>query len=113
MARSVREAAEVHIGEPRRNASGRAIPAEVPVHVADVHDVNAVLDALAGHHFGCVVDLLSFDEKDADAVRMWTERTGQYIQISSASIYHKPVDHLGPWCAATRSLSRATGPTCG
>src|SRR5689334_23781737 len=57
-----------------------------------MRDVNAVLDALAGHQFDRAVDFLSFDEKDAtDAVRLWTGRTGQYIQISSVSIYHKPV----------------------
>jgi nucleoside-diphosphate-sugar epimerase len=174
VARSVREGAEVHILNRGRNASGRPIPDDVSVHVADVHDVNAVLDALAGHEFDCVVDFLSFDEKDAAAaVCMWTGRTGQYIQISSASIYHKPVrrvpftestprhnpflpyarakiaaenairaayeetqfpativrpshtyDDARPplpgdwtvwdgWCAATRSLSRATGRICG
>jgi nucleoside-diphosphate-sugar epimerase len=92
VARSVREGADVHILNRGRNASARPIPDEVSVHVADVHDVNAVLDALNGHQFDCVVDFLSFGEKDAaEAVRIWTGRTGQYIQISSASIYRKPV----------------------
>jgi nucleoside-diphosphate-sugar epimerase len=101
VARSVREGAEVHILNRGLNASGRPTPDEVSVHVADVHDLNAVLDALTGHQFDCVVDFLSFDEKDAaNAVRMWAGRTGQYIQISSASIYHKPV-HRVPFVEST------------
>ena len=63
--------------------------------------MSAAADALGGHEFDCVVDFLSFDEKDAAAaVQLWTGRTAQYIQISSASIYHKPV-HRVPFTEST------------
>jgi nucleoside-diphosphate-sugar epimerase len=101
VARSVAEGTEVHILNRGRNPNGRPVPDEVSVHVADVHDVDAVADALAGHQFDCVVDFLSFDEKDAAAaVQLWAGRTAQYIQISSASIYHKPV-HRVPFVEST------------
>jgi nucleoside-diphosphate-sugar epimerase len=81
--------------------SGRPVPDEICGHVADSRNADAVADALAGHEFDCVVDFLSFDEKDATAaVRLWAGRTGQYIQISSASIYHKPV-HRVPFAEST------------
>jgi nucleoside-diphosphate-sugar epimerase len=101
VARSVDEGSEVHILNRGRNASERPVPHGVSGHTADVHDVNAVVDALAGHQFDCVVDFLSFDEKDAAAaVQLWAGRTAQYIQISSASIYHKPV-HRIPFVEST------------
>jgi nucleoside-diphosphate-sugar epimerase len=77
------------------------VPEGVRAHTADVRDVSATADALAGHEFDCVVDFLSFDEKDAAAaVQLWAGRTAQYIQISSASIYHKPV-HRVPFVEST------------
>ncbi|HEY2278333.1 MAG TPA: NAD-dependent epimerase/dehydratase family protein [Streptosporangiaceae bacterium] len=101
VARSVREGSEVHLLNRGRNAGQRPVPDGVSVHTADVHDVNAAEDALAGHQFDCVVDFLSFDEKDAAAaVQLWAGRTAQYIQISSASIYHKPV-HRIPFVEST------------
>jgi nucleoside-diphosphate-sugar epimerase len=99
--RSVSQGAEVHILNRGLSASGRVTPREVSVHVADVRDSNAVAGALAGHQFDCVVDFLSFNEKDAaNAVRLWAGRTRQYIQISSASVYHKPV-HRIPFVEST------------
>ena len=101
VARSVAEGSEVHILNRGRNPSGRPVPEAVSVHTADVYDVSTTADALAGHEFDCVVDFLSFDEKDAAAaVQQWTGRTAQYIQISSASIYHKPV-HRVPFTEST------------
>ena len=101
VARSVAEGGEVHILNRGRNPSGRPVPETVSVHTADVHDVSTTAEALAGHEFDCVVDFLSFDEKDAAAaVQRWAGRTAQYIQISSASIYHKPV-HRVPFVEST------------
>ena len=100
-AHSVSQGAEVHILNRGLSASGRPTPDAVSVHVADAHDGDALLKALAGHQFDCVVDFLSFDEKDAaNAVRTWAGRAGHYIQISSASIYHKPV-HRTPFVEST------------
>lgn len=101
VARSMDEGSDVHILNRGRNTSERPVPDGVSVHTADVHDVSTTADVLAGHEFDCVVDFLSFDEKDAAAaVQLWAGRTAQYIQVSSASIYHKPV-HRVPFVEST------------
>src|SRR6266545_2933219 len=60
----------------------------------DVHVLNpeSMHRALADATYDCVLDFLGYNAKDAAAtVDLLADRTGQYIYISSASIYHKPV----------------------
>jgi nucleoside-diphosphate-sugar epimerase len=62
--------------------------------VTDINDPAAASRALADTHWDAVVDFVSFTpadiEKRLDVLR---GRTGQYIFISSASAYQKPVTH--------------------
>jgi nucleoside-diphosphate-sugar epimerase len=71
----------------------RGLPDGVVQLHADVRDEAALVAALPTDVvFDCVVDVLSFTSDDAArAVRVFSDRTRQYIQISSASAYRKPV----------------------
>ncbi len=75
-------------------------PAEVPEGVktitADIADEAAVLSAIGDQRFDAVADFIGFNESHAErAVRLFTGRTAQYIYISSASVYQKPLsNHL-------------------
>lgn len=74
----------------------RREPAEgVEVLTADVTDAEAVDAALAGREFDVVADMIAFtpDQVQRDIDR-FEGRTGQYVFISSASAYQKPVARL-------------------
>jgi nucleoside-diphosphate-sugar epimerase len=63
--------------------------------LADAHDEEAAARALAGHQFDAVVDWVAFTPEDIERdIRLFGGRTGQFIFISSASAYLKP---LGDW----------------
>ena len=62
---------------------------------ADISDAAAVDAALRGREFDVVADMIAFtaDHVQRDIDR-FEGRTGQYVFISSASAYQKPVAHL-------------------
>jgi len=92
VAESVREGQDVHVLNRGRTASRRPLPDGVTTITGDVQDPESTHRALAGATYDCVVDFLSYNAKDASAmVDLLADRPGQYIHISSASIYHKPV----------------------
>jgi nucleoside-diphosphate-sugar epimerase len=63
--------------------------------VADVRDATATARAMAGHRFDVVVDWIAFTVEDIDRdLRLFRDRTDQFVFISSASAYCKP---LGDW----------------
>jgi nucleoside-diphosphate-sugar epimerase len=63
--------------------------------LADAHDEEAAAQALAGHKFDAVVDWVAFTPEDIERdIRLFGGRTGQFVFISSASAYLKP---LGDW----------------
>ena len=69
--------------------------AEVPETVrwiqADISDEEAVRQALGGMKFDCVCEFIGFVPAQVQRdIRLFTDRTKQYIYISSASAYHKP-----------------------
>ncbi|MFD1716267.1 NAD-dependent epimerase/dehydratase family protein [Georgenia deserti] len=74
------------------NAKKRDLPKGVTSLTCDVTDQASLVAALADLHFDTVVNFLSFGAEDASRmVKTFTGRTEQYIHISSASIYGKPV----------------------
>ncbi|GAA3818241.1 SDR family oxidoreductase [Sphaerisporangium flaviroseum] len=92
VAESVRQGLDVHVLNRGRTAARRPLPAGVTVITGDVQDTESMRGALAGATFDCVVNFLGYGAKDASAaVDLFEGRTGQYIHISSASVYHKPV----------------------
>jgi nucleoside-diphosphate-sugar epimerase len=63
--------------------------------VADVRDEAAAARALAGETFDAVVDWVAYGAEDIERdIRLFGGRTGQFVFISSASAYKKP---LGSW----------------
>lgn len=78
-----------------RKAELRPLPPGVEALQADLDDRPGMAQALAGRVFDVVADFLSFTtdrlRANTDLLR---ERVGQYIFISSASVYAKPVPSL-------------------
>lgn len=61
---------------------------------ADIKDADATERALSGHDFDAVVNFIAFTPEDVERdIALFRERTRQYIFISSASIYQKPLSH--------------------
>jgi nucleoside-diphosphate-sugar epimerase len=79
----------------RNQTSARPLPQGVTRFTADIHDVAAVRNAIGDRNFDAVVDFNIFDpgyvETDID---LFKDRTGQFVFISSASAYQKPVARL-------------------
>lgn len=74
------------------NRAARSLPEGVTWLRGDVTDEGSTIGALEGLDFDAVVNFLSYDADDAErSVKMFRGRTKQYVQISSASVYGKPV----------------------
>jgi len=78
-----------------RGTSSRTPHPDAEVLVADVNDPTAVDDALGAREFDVVVDMIAFtpEHVERDLAR-FEGRTAQYVFISSASAYAKPVARL-------------------
>jgi nucleoside-diphosphate-sugar epimerase len=75
-----------------RNESGRELPSSLEALVADVADEASLAAALGDREFDAVVNFLSFDAADARRkAKFFAPRARQYVHISSASIFSKPV----------------------
>ncbi len=72
-----------------------AIPGRLTRSVtADIDDPAAVSRALAGESFDAVVDWIAFEPSHIERdLELFRGRTRQFIFISSASAYQKPVGH--------------------
>jgi nucleoside-diphosphate-sugar epimerase len=79
----------------RGSSTKRPVPAGVEVLTGDVSDPASLRSALGDRHFDVAVDFVAFtpDQVKAD-VELFTGRVGQYVFISSASAYQKPVGAL-------------------
>jgi len=79
----------------RGATSIRPLPADVRFLEADVRDASAVRTAIGGHEFDCVANFLAFAPEHVEAdLESFAGRTGQYVFVSSASAYQKPVARL-------------------
>ena len=69
------------------------VPQGATVLQADVHTEEARLaQLLASHHFDAVVDYIAFTVDDIERdLRLFRGKTDQFVFISSASAYQKPV----------------------
>jgi len=74
-----------------RGQSSRPTPAGAQLIQADIHDRDAVKQALQGMKFDVVVNWLIFVPEQIEAdLELFRGRVNQYIFISSASVYQKP-----------------------
>ena len=80
----------------RRGQRAASIPNAVRTVVGDIADEAGVARALEGEKFDAVVDWIAFTPAEVERdIRLFRDRTDQYIFISSASAYQKPVgDYL-------------------
>ena len=70
------------------------IPANVSIITADVKDEPATAALLTGMSFDAVVDWIAFTPADIERdIRLFRGRTSQFLFISSASAYQRPVSH--------------------
>jgi nucleoside-diphosphate-sugar epimerase len=75
-----------------RHAAGQ--PSSARVVTVDMEDAAAVSRALAGESFDAVVDWIAFEPAHIERdLALFRGRTRQYLFISSASAYQKPVGH--------------------
>ena len=62
--------------------------------VADINDANTVAKVLQGHDWDVVANWVAFTPEDVIRdLNYFHEKTRQYIFISSASVYQKPLSH--------------------
>ncbi len=74
-----------------RGSRNNALPKEVHTVIADINDEKAVSEKLNGMNFDTVCEFIGFVPGQIERdIRIFKEKTNQYIYISSASAYHKP-----------------------
>lgn len=70
------------------------VPEGAKVLTADINDEQAVLELIEDMNFDVVTDFIAFTPEHIERdIRLFSKKTKQFIFISSASIYHKPVSH--------------------
>ena len=90
--RSVAAGMSVHVLNRGRNTRQRRLPESVTWLQADVSDPASVRKAIGDLEFDAVANFLSFNAADAaGAVALFRGRARQYVHISTASLYRKPV----------------------
>ena len=78
----------------RRGEHATDLPSNVSAITADITDEAAVVEALGKECFDAVVDWVAYTAPDVERdIRLFRGRTNQFIFISSASAYQKPVGH--------------------
>jgi nucleoside-diphosphate-sugar epimerase len=69
-------------------------PDGVQTITADIHQIEQARQALGDHHFDVVVDWIAFTVEHIERdLALFAGRTKQFIFISSASAYQKPLSH--------------------
>jgi nucleoside-diphosphate-sugar epimerase len=78
----------------RRGQRTADLPKDVCTIAVDVRDEEAVAEALDSQVFDAVVDWIAFTPANIERdIRLFRDRAKQFIFISSASAYQKPVGH--------------------
>ena len=79
----------------RGQTSTRPVPEGARVLIGDIRKPETVREALGDLTFDAVVNWITFTPEQIEVdLELFTGRTAQYIFISSASAYHKPVRSL-------------------
>jgi len=74
-----------------RGKSFRPIPAGCRLLPGDIHDWQGMRALIKDHEFDSVVDWIAYVPEDIDRdFQLFAGRTGQYVFISSATVYEKP-----------------------
>src|SRR3954471_18601213 len=92
--RAVDVGLELHVLN-RGRSSARPLPAGTHRLESDLRDPASARSAIADRGFDAVVDFVAFTPEHVQLdVDLFTGRTGQFVFISSASAYQKPVGRL-------------------
>lgn len=84
---------EVHL--MTRGQSTRPLPEGAHLLHLDIRDEEEVTAALENHYYDAVVDWIAYTPEQIERdLRLFTGKCGQYIFISSASVYQKPIAGL-------------------
>lgn len=74
--------------------TSQVIPKGVKSLIADINDEAKVKELIKDHHFDAVVNWIAFSPEDIKRdFALFRGKTNQYIFISSASCYQKPLSH--------------------
>lgn len=77
-----------------RGNRNKTLPQNVNVIHADIHDESSVRDLLQDESFDVVADFIAFEPAHLERdYRLFNGRVKQFIFISSASAYQKPLSH--------------------
>lgn len=75
-----------------RGNNNHLVPSNVTKIVGDINNETEVIELLKGHSFDCVVDWVAFTKEHVERdYRLFNGITKQFVFISSASAYRKPV----------------------
>lgn len=78
----------------RRGKTSRPLPAGAQSLLGDIRDPASVRAALGSREFDVICNFVAFTPEHVQSdVELFRGRTAQYVFISSASAYEKPVDH--------------------
>jgi nucleoside-diphosphate-sugar epimerase len=78
-----------------RGMSPRISPEGAKILRGDMQDVAHIKRILSGHTFDVVVNWIALEKKDVERdYELFRDHTAQYVFISSASVYHKPIIKL-------------------
>lgn len=78
-----------------RGESPRSVPNDVQIINADIRDKDSARAALGTHEFDAVVNWIGFVPEHIETdLNLFRGRTGQYVYISSASVYETPPSKL-------------------
>ena len=87
-----------------RGTRKEEVPGSVKQVIADIDDTDSVLAGLAGETFDTVCEFIGFVPEQVERdIRLFRGRTRQYVYISSASAYAKPV--RSPYIAEGTALA--------
>lgn len=74
-----------------RGNNNDRLPSSVHVLGADMANENDVAEIIKDHFFDAVCEFIAFHPSQIERdIRLFSEKTNQYVFISSASAYHKP-----------------------
>ncbi len=86
-----------------RGTHPELLPKGAKLLCCDIADEAAAVQALSGQYYDCVAQFINFTPEQAQRdVRLFSGKTAQYIFISSASAYRKPMP--SPWITESTAL---------
>ena len=90
---AIKKGHEVYLLNRGKTKPG-VIPAEAKILHADINNQKEVRKVLEGHQFDSVANFIAFTKADVERdYQLFRNITKQYIFISSASAYQKPLSH--------------------